>query len=1054
MCAELLRYPSVPKFSGTESLPSNHIRTTMKTFLVLTLLAALSFDCRAAEKLSVGAATVVERGANHRVLQRSATITNSQGKVSIKTNSYTEVSSGMHRKLASGKWVETSPNIEITPTGAAALNGPHLVEFAANINTAGAVHIKDLKTPNGAEFRSGPVGLAYYDPSTDNMVFVARIKDSVGWLVSSNQIIYSNAFSEIRADIRYQYTRTGIEQDVIIRENVAPPEAYGISPSNAYLQIVTEFSQAPVPSKKERGSRQRSSEKSRADLVDERLDFGGMRLALGKGFSLGADGKTSAPKAVKTQWITFGSRTFLIESLKQATIAASLHELPAAGSLAKDLRAPPKKSLRNQILASLPRSPSAGGKTKIQVAKTDRQKYEPAFVWDYIMVSSDYSMTFESDKTYVVSAGTYINNIAFQGGTVVKYSPGAFLDGEVQITSGPFRPVTFTAVDDDSVGEFIWGSTGTPSGYYADPALQTEDAWEGLEHCRVSYANVGFSLVGPGNRIRHSQFAHNNIAIRGFQESTEVNLGNVLLYDTAQVFAGTNLLAACENVTIDQVTVLGTEGGSASFVNSLLTSFTIGDFSYSFDHTEVVANPGSVFQGAGGGLHYLADDTYRFAGVDTVSIAGEIKSLTTRAPSSITANISASTTLSPQIQKDTSCSELGYHYDPIDYLIGEIHVSNATLTLTNGVGIGVLGSGFVLESGAQIHSEGLPQRLNRIAHINAFQEESGVIAPSWNFFVRDQGDCSATFRFTDFCAAGSEVTAMYLGAHISSLLVRDSQFRGAGFIHYLDSSQAGQSCNFLNNLVEQTQFQIGPTHAMAVATVKNCLFYFANVQINDGTQTPGDFYWSFVNNVFDGTSIAQSSTWHMHSDYNGYRSSYVPRLAPGGHEVIDPNFGYQSGAFGKYYLYWPWYATPVFLNGGAGTGGGEGLFHYTTTIGTGQEGNSRTDVGLHYVAMQGDGVPQDSDGDGIPDYIEDKNGNGFVDVGETSWINPDTDGDGLPDGWEVRYGLNPLVYSRNDDPDGDGVSNYEEYIQGRNPIVGGVTPDINNLLIQLNIFTP
>ena len=42
---------------------------------------------------------------------------------------------------------------------------------------------------------------------------------------------------------------------------------------------------------------------------------------------------------------------------------------------------------------------------------------------------------------------------------------------------------------------------------------------------------------------------------------------------------------------------------------------------------------------------------------------------------------------------------------------------------------------------------------------------------------------------------------------------------------------------------------------------------------------------------------------------------------------------------------------------------------------------------------------KDSDGDGLTDDLEDKNGNGKVDVGETDPKNKDSDGDGLVDGW-------------------------------------------------------
>lgn len=44
----------------------------------------------------------------------------------------------------------------------------------------------------------------------------------------------------------------------------------------------------------------------------------------------------------------------------------------------------------------------------------------------------------------------------------------------------------------------------------------------------------------------------------------------------------------------------------------------------------------------------------------------------------------------------------------------------------------------------------------------------------------------------------------------------------------------------------------------------------------------------------------------------------------------------------------------------------------------------------------------DSDGDGLRDGQEDKNGNGQVDAGETDPNNPDSDGDGVPDGAEEQ----------------------------------------------------
>ena len=79
-------------------------------------------------------------------------------------------------------------------------------------------------------------------------------------------------------------------------------------------------------------------------------------------------------------------------------------------------------------------------------------------------------------------------------------------------------------------------------------------------------------------------------------------------------------------------------------------------------------------------------------------------------------------------------------------------------------------------------------------------------------------------------------------------------------------------------------------------------------------------------------------------------------------------------------------------------------------------------------------VPEgpDSDQDGLPDAVEDKNGNGVLDEGttETDANNPDTDGDGLLDGDEDRDGDGVLDPGETDphqgDTDGDGLPDAQE----------------------------
>jgi hypothetical protein len=85
-------------------------------------------------------------------------------------------------------------------------------------------------------------------------------------------------------------------------------------------------------------------------------------------------------------------------------------------------------------------------------------------------------------------------------------------------------------------------------------------------------------------------------------------------------------------------------------------------------------------------------------------------------------------------------------------------------------------------------------------------------------------------------------------------------------------------------------------------------------------------------------------------------------------------------------------------------------------------------------------ILKDSDQDGLPDLIEDQNGNHIVDPGETDPFDADTDDDGLSDGDEVNtYGTDPLSL----DTDEDGLQDGTE-----SGVVSG-TPDTD-----VGIFIP
>ena len=94
------------------------------------------------------------------------------------------------------------------------------------------------------------------------------------------------------------------------------------------------------------------------------------------------------------------------------------------------------------------------------------------------------------------------------------------------------------------------------------------------------------------------------------------------------------------------------------------------------------------------------------------------------------------------------------------------------------------------------------------------------------------------------------------------------------------------------------------------------------------------------------------------------------------------NFNWQTSWFGNFYLS----TNSPLINAGSSTADQIGLYQFTTQTNQLKEQNTVVDIGYHYVATDNNGNPWDSNGDGTPDYIEDANGNGLVDIGEIPWI--------------------------------------------------------------------
>lgn len=283
---------------------------------------------------------------------------------------------------ASWAWQNEKPEIEAVPGGALAKFGPHIVGFASDLNVADAV-VMDL--PGQMQLHSHIVGLCYYDPDTKQSVWIATLKNCNGEFFSANQVIYRDAFDSVEADVMYTYTRTSLEQDVVIRNQLPSPKEYGLNSQNIRLAVVTEFVDPPTPARTAnpidlRAQMHALGLTGDAMLDNETLAFGGMKIVAGRAFTLGS---TDPQVPVGKTWEFQDGRCYLVESTPYALLAPQLSALPTRAVTASAQ----KVQKFNSLFVGLPTPPRQRATGTLQVAQSTMQS-RPGVVLDYLIVTS------------------------------------------------------------------------------------------------------------------------------------------------------------------------------------------------------------------------------------------------------------------------------------------------------------------------------------------------------------------------------------------------------------------------------------------------------------------------------------------------------------------------------------------------------------------------------------------------------------------------------------------------------------------------------------------
>jgi hypothetical protein len=512
----------------------------------------------------------------------------------------------------------------------------------------------------------------------------------------------------------------------------------------------------------------------------------------------------------------------------------------------------------------------------------------PAVVIDYVAtIGPTYPTTFLRDTTYFVSgAAIYNGAVTIEGGAVFKYPNNvtAYLKFNSTVTckTDRYRPAIFTAGDDNTVGDqlntTIWsGYTGTISpsgsgnGYYGNPAiwsyLVSGTTLSGLKFYYAKEALKVDLTLNTSATVAHAQFIKcvKGVTLTGSGGTgctAFLSLVNTLWGNVDQPFN----LSGMANITAYHTTVHAPATrlvtsvasiGSLYFTNSVLANITTmssGTVTLAGNYNGFTACVSSFggnqrsaampFVTAGAGNYYINDSTYRnfSGGLSTaISTLADLKNRTTYAPAVVTGAVGPNTTWNTTaVIRDTASgdtADLGYHYDPLDYLVTAVTLASGNLTMAAGTAVGLYGdSGISLGDNAVMATEGTPLNRNHLSRYVTVQEQPVILAGTANGWASikttSSGSVLSTFRarFTEFDGVAGGGNHILMGTSSKSYVdLRDNLFNSA-FATF--QGPITTTAALTNNLFEgvDAKFQGFP-----VVYAYNCLFKDGRLTVNRDT---------------------------------------------------------------------------------------------------------------------------------------------------------------------------------------------------------------------------
>jgi alpha-L-rhamnosidase len=285
---------------------------------------------------------------------------------------------------------------------------------------------------------------------------------------------------------------------------------------------------------------------------------------------------------------------------------------------------------------------------------------------------------------------------------------------------------------------------------------------------------------------------------------------------------------------------------------------------------------------------------------------------------------------------------------------------------------------------------GTPLTPNWLVSYQGVQEQPialGGSTASWSVNPYHTGTPAptGTFRFTRFVAApGGGNQFDNSSWSFGSLLLQDSEVWGGVSRFDGDTNTATILRNNLFYRGSANSYNTTSTNSLSVSnnlfwSVTSLAFHPVNASL-----------WSVFNNEFDSCSFFFAPGTVTSSGNNAYWNCNKQLSPTNASDITLTNaILYQSGPLGDFYQT----NTSRLINAGSCTADLAGLFHYTviTNIVNGAEvpeTNGVVDVGLHYLAVDTNGLPLDYDHGGAPNWMENPAGDGHTNnVGEGNWQN-------------------------------------------------------------------